>query len=351
MTTLLCGLGFPVRAQPMAGEDASDCSAVDSLQLVLERHARGVGGSVGLAAIHIESGLRVSLNGDQRFPMASVYKIPIALQILRQVEGGVTRLTDTVAVSPEDHRPGHSPLAVGSPWRTARVTVDSLMRLMLTHSDNTATDLLLRLAGGPLAVTARLRQLGVAEMDVDRSEARTFADLWGIPDSVPESRLSRRQAFRLRDAVPLAERQAARERYGEDPRDTATPDATADLLALIVEGVGLRPESRDYLLTLLGETRTGPRRLRGLLPPETEVAHKTGTMGGAINDVGIVTLPDGSRLAVAVFVNSLRTGTRQRERTIARLSRSLYDYFAGVPGTPLASASPCGGRPGASGAG
>jgi len=75
-------------------------------------------------------------------------------------------------------------------------------------------------------------------------------------------------------------------------------------------------------------SRSGPRRLRGHLPGGTPVAHKTGTMAAAVNDVGIVTLPDGAgHLAVAVYVNTLHRTTYRRERTIAQASRALYDYF------------------------
>jgi beta-lactamase class A len=139
----------------------------------------------------------------------------------------------------------------------------------------------------------------------------------------------------MRDALPVEHREAARERYGHDPRDTATPDGMAELLALIYDGAGLTESSRELLLGVMTRTRTGRRRLRGLLPSTTEVAHKTGTMAAAINDVGIITLPDGAgHLAVAVFVNTLHSTTWRRERTIAEVARVLHDYFSAVYGVP-----------------
>jgi beta-lactamase class A len=101
---------------------------------------------------------------------------------------------------------------------------------MIGVSDNTATDVILRMAGGPVEVTRRLRQLGIEDVDVDRTQARTFADLVGIPDTVPESELYRYSFFRKRDALPQEVRQEARLRYADDPRDTATPEAMARLL-------------------------------------------------------------------------------------------------------------------------
>ena len=128
---------------------------------------------------------------------------------------------------------------------------------------------------------------------------------------------------------PDPHRQAARERYGSDPRDTATADGMTDLLLTIHEGEGISPESRAWILDVLNRSRSGTGRMRGRLPRSTFVAHKTGTMGGAINDVGIVILPDGAgHLVVSVFVNTLRSPTWRRERTISEMTRLLYDYFS-----------------------
>ncbi|MDX1577510.1 MAG: class A beta-lactamase [Gemmatimonadota bacterium] len=305
------------------------CAVPDSVRTALAGIARRVGGEMGIAAVHVESGARLSLNGDRRFPMASVSKVPMALEFLRRVDAGEIDPSDTLVVGPRDFRPGHSPLAAWSGGRPVRVTVDSLFTLMLGVSDNTATDVLLALAGGPSAATRRVRELGVTGVEVDRSEARTFADLVGLPDSIPESELYRYQYFRMRDALPHDYREAARERYGTDPRDTATPNGMTTLLERIHEGAGLSDGSREWLLDVMADSRSGRRRLKGLLPDSTVVAHKTGTMAGAINDVGIITLPDGAgHLIVSAFVNTLRTSTRRRERTIAEAARLLHDYFA-----------------------
>ncbi len=320
----------------------------DSISHALERIARRVGGELGISAIHLETGARISFNGQRLFPMASVSKVPMALEFLRLVDAGEIDLGASLVIRPEEFRPGHSPLASWSGGRPVERTLDSLLALMIGVSDNTATDVILELAGGPEAATRRVRELGVEGVTVDRSEARTFADLSGIPEWVPESELYRYAYFRMRDSLPQAQRDAARERFGRDPRDNATPDGMAELLARIHYGIGMSEASRARLLDIMAASPSGPRRLKGLLPDSTRVAHKTGTMGGAINDVGIITLPDGGgHLVVTAFVNTLHRSTRQRERTIAEASRLLYDYFtdftararlAGAgPGVPLGS--------------
>lgn len=349
----------PHTTTELAGvEGVVSCMVPDSVGRSLARIARRVGGEVGVAALHLETGARISFQGDRRFPMASVSKVPMALEFLRRVEAGEIDLSERLEVPITDFRPGHSPLASWSGGRAERATVDSLFRLMIRVSDNTATDVILRLAGGPGAVTRRLRQLGIRGVDVDRSEARTFADLVGIPDTVPESDLYRYNYFRIRDALPAEHRRQARVRYGEDPRDTATPEAMGELLAMVFAGEGLSPASRELLLGQMEASRSGPRRLRGLLPRGTPVAHKTGTMGGAINDVGIITLPgEAGHLAIAVFVNSLRHTEWRRERTIAEVALLLHDHFArdgaaGVEGPPrLVCTGPAGRRDGFAGEG
>jgi beta-lactamase class A len=325
------------------------CLVPDSVGTELARIARRVGGEMGVAAVHVESGARISFNGDRRFPMASVSKVPIAMEFLRRVDAGEIDLDQRLEIPITDFRPGYSPLASWSGGRPEHATVDSLFRLMIGVSDNSATDVILRMAGGPESVTRRLRELGIEDVDVDRSEARTFADLVGIPDTVPEEQLYRYNYFRMRDRLPAEHRQAARVRYGEDPRDTATPEAMAGLLALAFRGEGLAPASRDYLIATMESSRSGPRRLKGLLPRGTTVAHKTGTMGGAINDVGIITLPDGAgHLAVAAFVNTLHRTEWRRERTIAEAARLLYDWFSRAPDPWVPGPAPlaCGGADG-----
>ncbi len=332
LAALILAFPVPLHSQTSSVEGVALCLVPDSIGRQLARIAGRVGGEMGVAAIHLETGARVSFNGDRRFPMASVSKLPMALEFLRRVDEGDVDLRERLEIPITDFRPGYSPLASWSGGRSEHATVDSLFRLMIGVSDNTATDLVLRLAGGPGAVTRRLRELGIREVDVNRSEARTFADLVGIPDTVPEEELYRYNYFRLRDRLPAAHRQTARARYGEDPRDTATPEAMADLLVLLFRGFGLSPASRDYLVATMEGSRSGPRRIKGLLPRGTTVAHKTGTMGGAINDVGIVTLPgNAGHLVVAAFVNTLNRTEWRRERTIAEATRLLYDHFSTAP--------------------
>ena len=117
-----------------------------------------------------------------------------------------------------------------------------------------------------------------------------------------------------------------------DTRDTSTPDAMVLLLERICRRTLLKPESGMLLLNILERCQTGRARLKGILPPATVVAHKTGTIGGTASDVGIITLPDDAgHVAIAIFIKSSEKTIPEQERAIAHIARSIYDFFLFQP--------------------
>jgi beta-lactamase class A len=311
----------------LTGWVQGSAAAETAVEREIARLAESAAGKVGVAAVHVETGRRVSFNGGERFPMASSYKFPIALHVLRLVDRGELRLDAPVSIAARDYRPGYSPLAEFAGGRPMTLPVSRLLELMLMESDNSATDVLMRLTGGGAAVTARLRELGVRDIDVSRPEALLMADGSGVKTLPPESEWTRERLDAAMDAVPEAEREAAAVRYATDPRDTATPDAMADLLARAHKGETLSPDSTRLLLKVMTDATTGRLRIKGRLPAGTLVAHKSGTMAGTTNDVGIITLPDGTHVAIAVFLKSSTLPYDRREAPIAEISRTVYDYF------------------------
>ena len=331
LTSLIFAEGSTVIvSQTTSAKPPTSAGRVDStLEQEIKRFADTSGGIVGVSAVHIETGKRVSLNGQSRFPMASVYKLPIALQLLHRVDRGEVRLSDPITLSEHDFRPGHSPIAEFANNKPVTLTVERLLELMLGESDNTASDRLLRLAGGPAAVTGRMQVLGVAGINVSRPEGQLILNHRGVRDLPPESQWTMALLDSLSAKVTPAERDAAMIAYADDPRDTSLPDAMVDLLVRVHRREVLEPASAERLLQIMTATPTGPARLKGLLPSGTVVAHKTGTMGGTTNDVGILTLPgDAGHLAIAVFVKASTKDVPERERVIAEIARTLYDFFA-----------------------
>jgi beta-lactamase class A len=237
-------------------------------------------GNIGIAALDLKSGELVSLYGDEPFPMASTVKVAIAANYLAQVEHGRRSLNDTI--------------------RGQRA--DRLLEAMMIRSDNYATDVLLRDLGGPHTLQLWLQQNGIHGIRIDRNIAQLLA--------------ARRDL--------------------NDRRDSSTPKAMVDLLRRIDSRRLVSDSSRSYILGLMARCITGKNRIRGLLPSGTRVENKTGTLNGYASDVGFITLPDGRRLALAVFT---RRGS-DRPYTIARAARAVYDGFAALWRYPFAARSP-----------
>jgi beta-lactamase class A len=307
-------------------------SALPRLEREVARLAKGAGGVVGVSVIHLETNRRVTLNGSERFPMASTYKVPIAVQLLTRVDKGEIRLDQMIQLQPSDLHPGSGTLTDLFNKPGLALSVRNLLELMMLISDNSATDVCLRLAGGPEAVTARMRELGINGIDVNRSTARLIADWVGVTQVPPESEWSLALFRKLSEAVKPEERKAAAAKFDSDPRDTSTPEAMMTLLERIYRKDLLKTESAELLLDIMRRCRTGEARLKGMLPLGTEVAHKTGTIGGTTNDVGIITLPDdGGHVAITVFVKSSEKEASVRERTIAEVARAVHDFFLFLP--------------------
>lgn len=266
------------------------------LQADLSRIAGSIHGRVGLAAMVVETGEHVSVRGNERFPMQSVYKAPIAMAVLREVDSGRLSLDKPVRIRREDMPPVHSPIRERNP-AGATLTVKELLRAAVVESDGTASDALLKLVP-PGKVTRFLRSIGVNGMTVATTEREMSRD-------------------------PMAQ-------Y----RSWATPEGAVAFLKALHRGIGLSHRSRALLLGWMTETETGPGRIKGLLPAGTRIAHKTGTdrtMNGltrATNDIGIITIPGGRHVAVAVFVADSRASETERERVIARAARAAWDYWA-----------------------
>lgn len=297
--------------------------------------AASAGGVTGVSALHLESGTGASLHGHERFPMASVFKLPLAIALLARVDRGALRLDESVALGPSDIRPGGGggTIAERAPAGGIALSIGELLEAMLVSSDNTAADALLPLAGGGAAITAQLDAVGLSDIRIDRSEAELWFDSYGAMPP-PRAQWTPREIRGAIAAAPEAERREALRRFLADPRDTATPDALVQLLRQLHEGRRLSAESRERLLALMTRTQSGAKRLRGDLPAGTKVAHRTGSgadvdgVNIVTNDVGIVTLPGGrGHLAIAVMIKGSDRSIESREAAIARIARAAWDYW------------------------
>ena len=302
------------------------------LEQELMRLSNMSGGKVGICALHLESGKTITQNGKDHFPMASSYKVAIATQLLTRVDSGSVSLAQLVPIVKTDFHPGSGMLSERFNWPNSpnsdlSLSVRSLLELMLLISDNSATDLCLRLAGGPAAVNACLKRMGVEGLRVDRPTAWLIADCIGVPMDMGLAWSPARFDSLAKFTSPAA-REASYVAFENDVRDTSTPEAMTLLLTKLYTQPVLKPDSKTLLLDIMKRCETGLARLKGALPPDTEVRHKTGTIGLTASDVGIITLPgDAGHIAISVFVKASKKDGPVRERTIAEVTRTIYDYF------------------------
>lgn len=323
---LAMALALPC-AMVVAQDDGRPAAAA-ALEAELARLATTVDGEVGVAAWRLDGrGPQVGLNAARPFPMASTYKVAVAAKVLADIDDGRLALARMVDVPLERYVPSDI-IASRFPHPGVALSVHNLLELMLTQSDNTATDVLMAEAGGPAAVTGWLRSQGIEGQRVDRDTAELLRDFFDLGPGPLE------QAFAAasQDDPGLLQRgSSAHAPFDTDPRDTSTPQAMARLLERLFSGEALSPEGTATLAAIMQRCRTCDARLRARLPAGTVVADKTGTVGGSVNSVGVVTLPDGARFVIAAFVMASTAPVPERERVIAEATRTVYDYFLLFP--------------------
>ena len=253
-------------------------------------------GRVGVAVKIIESNETADLHGDEHFPMHSVYKLPISMAVLQRVDRGELKLDQKVKVEPGDFvRKGmYSPVRDKYP-NGAELTIAELIRYTMCESDGSASDVLMKLIGGPERVMAFLKEIRVPDIEVVNYEKEIGRD------------------------------------WETQYRNWATPKSPSGIHPTRLSQRVLSAESQALLLKLMTEAIPGAKRLKGELPAGTVVAHKTGTGGtrngitSATNDTGIITLPDGRHLAVAAFVSDSAANDETRDAVIARLAKAAWN--------------------------
>jgi beta-lactamase class A len=273
---------------------ASGRAALDALNAHLARLVVDAGGKVGICVVHVESGRRVTVGGQQWFPLQSVFKLPLAVAVLRDVRGGQVSLGQMLTVKAEDRAPGVASNAKRWAQVPREVSVRELLEYSLVDSDNTSSDKLLDFLGGPKVLTERMHSLGFPGIVV-RSPTKAMGSAGELPNE-------------------------------------GTSEALANLLASLERGEVLEGPQRALLLDLMGRARTGERRIRAGLPPGTPVWDKTGTGGNGTttNDVGLVALPGSAgHLAIAVLIAASSLPARAQEDLIAEIARAAFDSFVG----------------------
>lgn len=285
-------------AKEKAPAPAPKTAGTDSLRSKLQHIASGFKGRVGFALKHSGTGDTLTLNGNAHYPMQSVYKFPLAMAVMHATEQGKLSID-------EKHRLGKARLLpdTWSPIRDAypkgaELSLKEIMQYTVSQSDNNGCDFMFDLLGGPGYVNDYIHSLGIQNIAIAATEEEMHRN-W-------ETQFT----------------------------NWCTPFAMVQVFEVFYTGNALTEVNRDLLWKMLTETSTGPRRIKGQLPEGTVVGHKTGSSGSnekgitaAVNDAGIIVLPDGSTLILSVFVGETGENNEACEDVIARMSKAAWDHY------------------------
>lgn len=306
---------------------AASAQSADRLTQEITRIEPSSGGQIGVAAMHLETGKTFYYKADDQYPMASTYKVPMAVQAFTLAQQGKLDLDRMVAWDTTDLHIGSEAFLLFRKPGFA-MSVRNLIETMLILSENNSTDLVLALGGGGAAVTKRMRDAGITDMRIDRPTAEIIAHPYGITDIWTNGKFDRSKWERQFGALSTARRDSAAHYYPLDPRDHSSPRAMLTLLTKLWKGELLDKTHTAELLDIMYRCETGGGRIKGMLPRGTRVAHKTGTYPGTANDVGIIDLPDGTHVAIALYLKkSSRIAGKDLDDALAQSARAVYDYF------------------------
>ena len=303
----------PLPPEPTAAQSAPVTSLVlpprvapASLRARLDSLGRAFDGRAGISVVSMREGWQADYNATTLFPQQSCSKLWVAITAMDAVDRGKISLNDRVTLGRNDLTLFHQPISakiLGNGGHTT--TLGALLFTAITESDNTANDKLMRSIGGPQAVRDMIaaKQLGsIRFYDGERALQSKIAGLiWSQSYSIGDA------FYKARGALPTSVRRASFERYIADPYDGAAPHSVALALARLKRGDLLSPASTQRLLATMGSTKTGALRVRAALKPGWKWSHKTGTgqnfqgRVGGINDIGILTAPDGTDYAMSIM--------------------------------------------------
>ncbi|KMQ64796.1 hypothetical protein ACM46_11240 [Chryseobacterium angstadtii] len=272
--------------------------SAENLRTQLQKILSTKNATAGISVKGIEDKDTLSINGNLNMPMMSVFKFHIALAVLNKVDQGKWKLDQKFFVKKEELHPDTwSPMRDEFPDGNIYLTLDQLLRYTVSHSDNNGCDLLLNRLGGTESVQKFINKQGIRDfvIKVDEQQMSSWENLYV---------------------------------------NTTTPLATTELLEKFYKGKVLKKETTRYLYQIMVETSRGITWMKAGLPKDTEVAHRTGisstneaNLRAAMNDVGIVKLPDGKHFILSVYLKNITEERAETEKIIADIAKAVWNYY------------------------
>ena len=272
---------------------------VDSLTLKIENVLKTKNAKVGVAIFKSNEKDTLKINNDFHFPMQSVMKFPIALAVLSEIDKGNLSFEQEIEITPQDLLPKTwSPIKEKFPNGTT-LTIEQILNYTISESYNIGCDILLKLIGGTDSVQKFLTANHFSDISIKANEEQMHKD------------------------------------WNTQYQNWATPTAINKLLIDTYNNKNqlFSKKSYDFIWDVMRETTTGSNRLKGQLPKNTVVAHKTGTSGinngiaAATNDVGVITLPNGQLIFISVFVAESKETSEINEKIISDIAKITWNYY------------------------
>jgi beta-lactamase class A len=298
-TTLLQALLAGVMVATVHAQRGPAQTPLQRLQASIERTTRSVNATWGIWIKSLDTGEEIAIDADRQMETMSTIKIPLMVEVFEQIKAGTFKLTDRYTLITEDIRPGTGIIQRLDPG--AVLTVKDLITLMIIVSDNTATDVLYRMVGGPAVVTRRMEAMGLKKTQAATNGAGWFAALRAAP--------STEQFYR----------------EGKHPFGLSTPREMGSLLEQMERGTLVDKPSSDLMLRImrsqLYRTRI-PRYITGFTIP-----HKTGDFLPYVgDDVGMLE-GQGKTIIVSIFTANHFGSGEMLENAIGLVAKEAADYF------------------------
>lgn len=272
------------------------------LRRAIQNELRSVHAKVGVGIRGLDGSAVMSettINDNHHYPMQSVFKFPLALTVLHEIEQGKTHLDHKLTI----HRKAldtntWSPMMKDHLEQEIVLSVEDLLRYSVSYSDNNATDILFDFIGGTSVVNKYIHSLGVSQIEIVATEGQMHAS-WPV-------------------------------QYN----NWCKPSAMLELLDKFYQGTLLSKENTALLMKLMTQSENAKTRIMGELPANAIVAHKTGSSGAngrglraATNDIGIITLPDGGHVALVVYLSDYTGSALNADAIIAKIGKLVWDYY------------------------
>lgn len=288
---LLCGLFLvsynceAVSGNVMLGENQSITKQFTKLESSTD-------GELGIYAMNLANNHIIQYHANQRFPFCSTVKVMTVAAILKRSEQDPSLLNKRINYNQADvDKSGYAPIT--KQHIVDGMKISDLCQAALDYSDNGAMNLLLKILGGPKAVTQYARSIGDNSFRLDRDEPT------------------------LNTAIP------------GDERDTTTPIAMGQSLQRLLFTKVLAKEQQQLLQMWLKDNNTGNLRIRAGVPTGWVVGDKTGTGDyGVTNDIGVIWPPKKSPIVVIIYFRQKTKGAHPRDDVIAEVTKILLQELA-----------------------